>query len=151
VLDEALHAVGHIPAAYRLEIRTTIATAWTIRPFMRDQGGRSTHGRTAFHAGAFAALDGRWIERRFVTLHVGAGTFLPVKADDFLPPTAGCIPRSGIFAAETAAALNAARARARASLRSATSLRLLERGAHQDGTIEAWSADRYLHHAGLSL
>ena len=30
----------------------------------------------------FAALDARGIERHFVTLHVGAGTFLPVKADD---------------------------------------------------------------------
>ena len=30
----------------------------------------------------FAALDARGISRHFVTLHVGAGTFLPVKADD---------------------------------------------------------------------
>ncbi|MFP3701228.1 S-adenosylmethionine:tRNA ribosyltransferase-isomerase, partial [Burkholderia sp. SIMBA_013] len=30
----------------------------------------------------FAALDEAGIERHFVTLHVGAGTFLPVKSDD---------------------------------------------------------------------
>ena len=30
----------------------------------------------------FAALDARGIARHFVTLHVGAGTFLPVKAED---------------------------------------------------------------------
>ena len=30
----------------------------------------------------FAALDAAGIHRAFVTLHVGAGTFLPVKADD---------------------------------------------------------------------
>jgi S-adenosylmethionine:tRNA ribosyltransferase-isomerase len=30
----------------------------------------------------FAALDARGISRHFVTLHVGAGTFLPVKTDD---------------------------------------------------------------------
>ena len=29
-----------------------------------------------------AALEARGIERHFVTLHVGAGTFLPVKAED---------------------------------------------------------------------
>ena len=30
----------------------------------------------------FAKLDEKNIERHFVTLHVGAGTFLPVKAED---------------------------------------------------------------------
>ena len=33
-----------------------------------------------------AALDARGISRHFVTLHVGAGTFLPVKADDTRRP-----------------------------------------------------------------
>lgn len=35
-----------------------------------------------FTPGLLAALDARGIARRHVTLHVGAGTFLPVKADD---------------------------------------------------------------------
>jgi len=35
-----------------------------------------------FDAGIFAALDARQVRRAFVTLHVGAGTFQPVRADD---------------------------------------------------------------------
>src|SRR5277367_1892069 len=35
-----------------------------------------------FDADVFAALDARQIRRAFVTLHVGAGTFQPVRADD---------------------------------------------------------------------
>ena len=54
-----------------------------------------------------ARLDARGISRHSVTLHVGAGTFLPVKADDTAdhvmhhptdPYTKGliaCIPRLG--------------------------------------------------------
>jgi S-adenosylmethionine:tRNA ribosyltransferase-isomerase len=35
-----------------------------------------------FDADIFAALDARQVRRAFVTLHVGAGTFQPVRADD---------------------------------------------------------------------
>ncbi|RUX20187.1 tRNA preQ1(34) S-adenosylmethionine ribosyltransferase-isomerase QueA, partial [Mesorhizobium sp. M2A.F.Ca.ET.042.01.1.1] len=78
------------------------------------------------------------IERHFVTLHVGAGTFLPVKADD----TAGhkMHAETGSVSAETAAALNAARAwGGRIICVGTTSLRLLESAARADGRIEPWS------------
>jgi S-adenosylmethionine:tRNA ribosyltransferase-isomerase len=35
-----------------------------------------------FDAGIFAALEARGVHHAFVTLHVGAGTFQPVRADD---------------------------------------------------------------------
>ena len=35
-----------------------------------------------FDAGIFAALEARGVQRAFVTLHVGAGTFQPVRADE---------------------------------------------------------------------
>jgi S-adenosylmethionine:tRNA ribosyltransferase-isomerase len=35
-----------------------------------------------FDAGMFAALEARGVRRAFVTLHVGAGTFQPVREDD---------------------------------------------------------------------
>ena len=57
-----------------------------------------------------AALDARGIARHFVTLHVGAGTFLPVKADDTRDHQMHA--EWGEVTAATAAALNA-RARAR--------------------------------------
>jgi S-adenosylmethionine:tRNA ribosyltransferase-isomerase len=84
-----------------------------------------------------AALDARSIARHFVTLHVGAGTFLPVKAED----TAAHRMHSerGTLSAATAAALNATRARGgRIVAVGTTSLRLLETAA-QGGEIAAFS------------
>jgi S-adenosylmethionine:tRNA ribosyltransferase-isomerase len=82
----------------------------------------------------FAALDARGVSRHCVTLHVGAGTFLPVKAED----TSEHRMHSewGEISAETAAALNAARrAGSRIVAVGTTALRLLETAAAEDGSI----------------
>ena len=87
-----------------------------------------------------AALRDRGIGLNRVTLHVGAGTFLPVKADD----TAGHKMHSewGTVSSETAAALNQARAKGgRIVAVGTTSLRLLESAAADDGTIQPFSDD----------
>jgi S-adenosylmethionine:tRNA ribosyltransferase-isomerase len=70
-----------------------------------------------------------------ITLHVGAGTFLPVKAED----TAAHRMHAewGSISADTAAALNGARAGGgRIVAVGTTSLRLLESAAAEDGTIK---------------
>ncbi len=86
----------------------------------------------------FAALDARGVSRHFVTLHVGGGTFLPVKTDD--TDDHKMFSEAGSISAETAAALNAVRARGgRIIAVGTTSLRLLETAAHDDGTIAPWS------------
>ena len=75
-----------------------------------------------------------------VTLHVGAGTFLPVKAED----TAAHKMHSewGSLSAETAHALNRARAAGgRIVAVGTTSLRLLESAAAEDGTIAPFSGE----------
>jgi S-adenosylmethionine:tRNA ribosyltransferase-isomerase len=84
------------------------------------------------------ALEQRLRERgvglQRVTLHVGAGTFLPVKVDD----TEGHRMHAewGSLTPETAAALNDARAQGgRIVAVGTTSLRLLESAALPDGTI----------------
>ncbi|MCJ2139803.1 tRNA preQ1(34) S-adenosylmethionine ribosyltransferase-isomerase QueA [Methylobacterium sp. E-066] len=85
-----------------------------------------------------AALDAAGLHRHHVTLHVGAGTFLPVKADD----TEGHRMHAeiGILDAETAAALNAVRAAGgRIVAVGTTALRLLESAANPDGTLAAFS------------
>ena len=79
-------------------------------------------------------LVARGVEIRTVTLHVGAGTFLPVKVDD----TAGHKMHAewGMVSAETVAALAAARARGgRIVAVGTTSLRLLESAVTPDGTL----------------
>lgn len=75
-----------------------------------------------------------------MTLHVGAGTFLPVKADD----TADHKMHSewGEVSAETAAALNAVRAAGgRIVCVGTTSLRLLESATTPDGEVRPFHGD----------
>src|SRR5690242_6168340 len=86
------------------------------------------------------ALRARNVGVNRVTLHVGAGTFLPVKADD----TAGHRMHAewGSMSAETAATLNAARAAGgRIVAVGTTSLRLLESAAREDGTLAPFSEE----------
>jgi len=87
-----------------------------------------------------ARLRARGIDIHRLTLHVGAGTFLPVKVDD----TEGHRMHSewGSLSAETAQALNAARAAgSRIVAVGTTSLRLLESAAAEDGTLEPFSGE----------
>lgn len=75
-----------------------------------------------------------------ITLHVGAGTFLPVKVND----TAAHRMHSewGSVSAETARALNTARADGgRIVAVGTTSLRLLESATSKDGTIESFAGE----------
>jgi S-adenosylmethionine:tRNA ribosyltransferase-isomerase len=86
------------------------------------------------------ALKERGIGLQRLTLHVGAGTFLPVKADD----TSGHRMHSewGSLSEATAAALNEARAKGRRIVAvGTTSLRLLESAAREDGTIAPFEGD----------
>ena len=97
------------------------------------------------------ALRARGVGINRVTLHVGAGTFLPVKVDD----TDGHKMHAewGAISAETAERLNAARKNGgRIIAVGTTSLRLLESAASEDGTIQPFTAETVdLHHARLSL
>jgi S-adenosylmethionine:tRNA ribosyltransferase-isomerase len=86
------------------------------------------------------ALRERGIGIHRVTLHVGAGTFLPVKVDD----TAGHKMHAewGTISADTAKALNTARAKGgRIVAVGTTSLRLLESAAAEDGTIQPFARE----------
>jgi len=86
------------------------------------------------------ALDARGIGRETLTLHVGAGTFLPVKADD----TSGHQMHAewGRIEAATSERLNAVRASGgRLIAVGTTSLRLLESAAGEDGAIRPFEGD----------
>ena len=137
VLDQALAERGDMPLPPYIAGRRTVdeqdRTDYQTM-FAREEG--SVAAPTAglhFTAAAVAALRERGIELRHVTLHVGPGTFLPVKADD----TSGhkCNRNGAASAADDAAALNAARrGGGRIVAVGSTALRLLEscgsRGRH---------------------
>jgi S-adenosylmethionine:tRNA ribosyltransferase-isomerase len=85
-------------------------------------------------------LDERGVRRETLTLHVGAGTFLPVKADD----TADHKMHSewGRIDQATAERLNRARAEGgRLIAVGTTSLRLLESAATDDGRVKPFEGD----------
>jgi S-adenosylmethionine:tRNA ribosyltransferase-isomerase len=112
--------------------------------FAHDEG--SVAAPTAglhFTEALVGALRARGMDLRQVTLHVGPGTFLPVKAED----TAGHRMHGewGTVSAETAAALNATRiAGGRVVAVGSTSLRLVESAAAEDGTLGAFAGETAL-------
>jgi S-adenosylmethionine:tRNA ribosyltransferase-isomerase len=141
-LDEAIAAEGLMPlppyiAAKRGEDDRDRSDYQTV--YARDPG--SVAAPTAglhFTPPLLAALSVRGVEQRFVTLHVGAGTFLPVKADDLSEHRMHA--ESGEVSAETAAALNRARAEGRRIVCvGTTSLRLVESAADEHGVIHPFS------------
>jgi len=87
-----------------------------------------------------AALSEAGIGHETLTLHVGAGTFLPVKAEDTAEHRMHA--EWGRIDAATAARLNAVRAGGgRVIAVGTTSLRLLESAASDDGTIQPFEGD----------
>ena len=87
-----------------------------------------------------AEIDAAGIMRETVTLHVGAGTFLPVKADD--TDAHRMHSEWGRIEPEVADRLNAARAAGgRLIAVGTTSLRLIESAAGEDGKIRPFAAD----------
>ena len=109
--------------------------------FAREEGAvAAPTAALHFTQRLFDALD-RWgVRRETVTLHVGAGTFLPVKSETI----AGHKMHAewGRIDPATADRLNSARASgARIIAVGPTSLRLIESAAGDDGTIQPFEGD----------
>ncbi len=155
VLDQALAERGGMPLppyiASRREVDEQDRADYQTM-FAREEG--SVAAPTAglhFTDALTGGLRGAGIDLHRVTLHVGPGTFLPVKAAD----TSGhkMHPEWGNVSAETATALNATRrAGGRIVAVGSTSLRLLESAARQRRYARAvFRRDRIVHHARLPL
>jgi S-adenosylmethionine:tRNA ribosyltransferase-isomerase len=87
-----------------------------------------------------AALDDRGVKRETLTLHVGAGTFMPVKSDD--TTSHKMHSEWGRIDQETADRLNRARqSGGRLIAVGTTSLRLIESAADDDGRIQPFEGD----------
>ncbi|MDF2996864.1 MAG: queA [Xanthobacteraceae bacterium] len=143
-LDEAIATVGHMPlppyiAAKRPDDAKDRTDYQTM--FAHEEG--SVAAPTAglhFTPELVVRLAARGIATHRVTLHVGAGTFLPVKADD----TSGHRMHAewGEVSLETTAALNAVKAAGRRIVSvGSTATRLLESAAAEDGRLKAWRGE----------
>ncbi|WP_332678916.1 tRNA preQ1(34) S-adenosylmethionine ribosyltransferase-isomerase QueA, partial [Brevundimonas sp.] len=144
MLDEAIRDVGVMPlppyiAAKRAEDDRDRSDYQTMFAHWDGSVAAPTAG-LHFTPALLDAIRARGVSTHALTLHVGAGTFLPVKADD----TADHRMHSewGEVSADTAAALNAVRAAGgRIVCVGTTSLRLLESATTEDGEIRPFHGD----------
>jgi S-adenosylmethionine:tRNA ribosyltransferase-isomerase len=96
-----------------------------------------------FTSELLASLDRRGVQRVSITLHVGAGTFLPVRTENVVAHRMHA--ERGEISPAAAAAINAARgAGGRVVAVGTTSLRLLESAAAPDGTIRPFGGETEL-------
>jgi S-adenosylmethionine:tRNA ribosyltransferase-isomerase len=147
VLDQAIDERGDMPlppyiAARRAADERDRSDYQTL--FARHEG--SVAAPTAglhFTEDLVAALAQRRIGLHKVTLHVGAGTFLPVKAADTADHRMQ--PEHGTVSEATADALNAARAAGgRVVAVGSTSLRLIEAAADEAGGVHPFEGETAL-------
>ena len=163
-IAEARHADGSFTLAFEgaepVEVLLERAGRMPLPPYIAGKRATDDRDRSDYQTlfaekdGAVAAptaalhftpelverLDAAGIVRETLTLHVGAGTFLPVKAED----TADHAMHSewGTIAPEVAERLNTARANGhRVIAVGTTSLRLLESAASEDGVIHPFAGD----------
>ena len=143
-LHDAIEAQGAMPlppyiAARRPADQQDRSDYQTM--FAREEGAMAAPTAGLHFTGALMqALDARGVSRHFVTLHVGPGTFLPVRADE----TEGhkMHAEHGAITAEAADALNAVKVRGgRVVAVGTTSLRLLESAADENGKLKPFSGE----------
>ncbi|SIS66960.1 tRNA preQ1(34) S-adenosylmethionine ribosyltransferase-isomerase QueA [Paracoccus saliphilus] len=141
--DAALTEVGAMPlppyiASLRPpdeQDRQDYQTVWAHRQGAVAAPTASLH----FDAPLLEALEARGIEFVHVTLHVGAGTFLPVKVEDVA--THKMHAEWGEVSEAAAASINAAKKQGRRVIPvGTTALRLIESAATEEGRVRPFAA-----------
>jgi len=142
--DAALEAVGAMPLppyiasrrAADARDREDYQTVWARRPGAVAAPTASLH----FDDVVLADLAARGVTFSHVTLHVGAGTFLPVKVEDVT--THRMHAEWGEVSDATAAEIAATRAAGgRIIPVGTTALRLIETAARETGVVRAWQGE----------
>jgi S-adenosylmethionine:tRNA ribosyltransferase-isomerase len=138
VLDEAIEQLGEVPLPpYIVTRRAAVATDRQDYQTIYAAHDGAVAAPTAglhFTSAMLNNLASAGIGTAFVTLHVGAGTFLPVTAEDTMAHR--MLPEWGEIDAATADRLNRARAEGgRIVAVGTTALRLLESAADADRRI----------------
>jgi S-adenosylmethionine:tRNA ribosyltransferase-isomerase len=147
VLDQAVDERGAMPlppyiASRRAPDERDRADYQTVFAQIEGSVAAPTAG-LHFTDALLSRLTQRGITLHKVTLHVGAGTFLPVKVADTAAHRMHA--EQGSVSAQTAQALNAVRrAGGRIVVAGSTSLRLIESASAEDGTINAFHGETVL-------
>ena len=140
-LDAAMMAQGDMPlppyiASKRKQDQQDLVDYQTIYAANDGAVAAPTAG-LHFSDEMFAKLDEMGVKRLFCTLHVGAGTFLPVKTDD--TDNHKMHYENGFINKETADQLNEVRSKGgRIVSVGTTSLRLLESAINSNGNFGEW-------------
>lgn len=140
--DIALYASGAMPLPSYIESkrkaddldREDYQTIWARASGAVAAPTASLH----FDDALMAAIAEKGVETTYVTLHVGAGTFLPVKSDHIRDHKMHA--ERGVITTRAADEINATRAAGgRIIPVGTTALRLIETAATPDGELNAWS------------
>lgn len=141
-LFDDLRAHGHMPLPPYIERADTSDDKQSYQTMYAAHDGSVAAPTAGLHftPELMAALTARGIKQAFVTLHVGAGTFQPVKVDD---TNEHVMHQEWIeLTAEAAQTINAAKqAGGKIVAVGTTSLRILESVAADDGTLQAHSGE----------
>ena len=145
--DAALRAAGALalpPYIARPDGPTEADASDYQTVFARSQGAvAAPTAGLHFTPALLSALDAAGVGRATVTLHVGAGTFLPMRADSLDAHTIHA--ERGVITETAAAAINAARAAGgRAVAVGTTSLRLLESAVGENGMVRPFAGETRL-------
>ncbi|MEX0852024.1 MAG: tRNA preQ1(34) S-adenosylmethionine ribosyltransferase-isomerase QueA [Bauldia sp.] len=146
-LDDAIAATGEVPLPPYIASRRP-ADSFDRRDYQtvfahEDGAVAAPTAGLHFTESLFTRLDTASIACHRVTLHVGPGTFLPVKATD--TEAHRMVPEWGTISTDIAAALNAVRTRGgRIVAVGTTSLRLIESAADAVGVIRPFAGETSL-------
>ncbi|WP_295914071.1 tRNA preQ1(34) S-adenosylmethionine ribosyltransferase-isomerase QueA [uncultured Bartonella sp.] len=141
-LDREIALIGHMPlppyiALKRGEDKRDETDYQTV--YAREEGAvAAPTAGLHFTKDLMQQIKDRGVEEYFVTLHVGAGTFLPVKVDDTKDHKMHS--EIGHIDQQTADALMAVKKRGnRVIAVGTTAMRLLESAANENGQLDAWA------------
>jgi len=141
-LDESLSEIGSMPLPpYIAKIRSADArddvdyqTVWAKKIGSVAAPTASLH----FDKDLLLKLEEKGVSITFVTLHVGAGTFLPVKVDEITEHKMH--PEIGYISEAAASEINETKSRGNRVIPvGTTALRLIESAARKNGLVTAWS------------
>ncbi len=143
-VEQLLERAGRMPLPPYIASRRAVDAADVHdyqTMFAREEGAvAAPTAALHFTPALIETLDARGVKRETLTLHVGAGTFLPVKSETIAEHKMHA--EWGRIDAATAARLNAVRAAGgRLIAVGTTSLRLLESAVGDDGRIAPFEGD----------